>query len=58
MEARGFIHVNFTTNADGRPEEILRSVRSAVDDFVGDAEKFDDITMMCIEYCGSESPSL
>ena len=46
------------TNADGRPEEILRSVRSAVDDFVGDAEKFDDITMMCIEYCGSESPSL
>ena len=49
---------NFTTNADGRPEEILRSVRSAVDDFVGDAEKFDDIIMMCIEYCGSESPSL
>ncbi|MBQ3407021.1 MAG: serine/threonine-protein phosphatase, partial [Lachnospiraceae bacterium] len=46
------------TNADGRPEEILRSIRSAVDDFVGDAEKFDDITMMCIEYCGSESPSL
>ena len=33
------------TNADGRPEEILRSVRSAVDDFVGDAEKFDDITI-------------
>ena len=41
------------TCADGRPEVILRRVRSAVDDFVGDAEQFDDLTMMCLEYKGT-----
>ena len=45
-------------NAAGRPEEILRNVRSAVDAFVGDAEQFDDITMLCVEYLGSKSASL
>ncbi len=34
------------------PEEILRRVKSAVDDFVGDAEQFDDLTMLCLEYKG------
>ncbi len=38
--------------ADGNPYEILREVRSAVDTFVGDAEQFDDLTMMCLEYKG------
>ena len=38
--------------AEGSPEQILGSVRSAVDDFVGDAEQFDDLTMMCLEYKG------
>ena len=38
--------------SDGSPSEILRTVRSAVDDFVGDAEQFDDLTMMCLEYKG------
>ena len=37
---------------DGSPEAILRSVRRNVDDFVGDAEQFDDLTMLCIEYRG------
>lgn len=40
--------------ADGRPEDILQGVRSAVDVFVGDAEQFDDLTMMCLEYLGPE----
>jgi hypothetical protein len=39
--------------AEGSPEQILGSVRSAVDDFVGGAEQFDDLTMMCLEYKGS-----
>ncbi|MDO5133083.1 MAG: PP2C family protein-serine/threonine phosphatase [Eubacteriales bacterium] len=39
--------------ADNSPEEILRTVRSAVDAFVGDAEQFDDLTMMCLEYRGT-----
>ena len=34
------------------PEQILRHVRSAVDEFVQDAEQFDDLTMLCIEYNG------
>ena len=38
--------------ADGSPEEILSVVKRAVDAFVGDAEQFDDLTMMCIEYKG------
>ncbi len=32
------------------PEQILRNVREAVDDFVKDAEQFDDLTMLCMEY--------
>jgi sigma-B regulation protein RsbU (phosphoserine phosphatase) len=40
------------TCADGSPEAILSGVRSAVDTFVGDAEQFDDLTMLCLEYCG------
>ena len=38
--------------ADGSPYDILRKVRSDVDAFVGDAEQFDDMTMMCLEYKG------
>ena len=37
---------------DGSPEEILQNVKSAVDAFVGDAEQYDDLTMMCLEYRG------
>jgi sigma-B regulation protein RsbU (phosphoserine phosphatase) len=32
------------------PEQILEQVRRAVDGFVKDAEQFDDLTMLCIEY--------
>ena len=42
------------TCKDGSPEEILRTVRSTVDAFVGDAEQFDDLTMMCLEYRGPQ----
>ena len=38
--------------ADGTPEQILRGVRGALDEFVKDAEQFDDITMLCAEYKG------
>ena len=39
---------------EGRPEDILQGVKDAVDAFVGDAEQFDDMTMMCLEYLGPE----
>ncbi|MBQ1312211.1 MAG: SpoIIE family protein phosphatase [Blautia sp.] len=31
---------------------LLRGVRNHVDDYVGDAPQFDDLTMMCLEYRG------
>ena len=37
---------------DGKPEVILGNVRAAVDDFVKDAEQFDDVTMLCLAYYG------
>ena len=40
---------------DAAPEQILRNVRSAVDGFVKDAEQFDDLTMLCLEYRGPEA---
>ena len=37
---------------DATPEQLLKNVRTAVDDFVKDAEQFDDLTMLCLEYRG------
>ena len=39
---------------EAAPETILKNVRSAVDGFVKDAEQFDDMTMLCIEYRGTK----
>ena len=38
---------------DAPPETILSRVRGAVDAFVKDAEQFDDLTMLCVEYKGN-----
>ena len=43
--------------ADGTPEEILNRVRASVDAFVGEAEQFDDLTMLCLEYYGKQGPA-
>ena len=43
------------TDPGGNPQRILESVRQSVDRFVKDAEQFDDLTMLCLEYKG---PSL
>ena len=39
-------------NREKDPEGILNGIRDAVEDFVQDAEQFDDLTMMCVEYKG------
>ena len=39
-------------NAGLSPREILSGMKNAVDVFVGDAEPFDDLTMLCLEYIG------
>ena len=40
------------TCLDGSPEAVLKRVKEAVDTFVDDAEQFDDLTMLCLEYRG------
>ena len=41
-------------NPDGDVKDILRNVRTYIDEFVGDAPQFDDITMLCFRYYGPE----
>ena len=42
-------------NSEKAPSELLSLVKADVDAFVGDADQFDDITMLCIEFKGSGS---
>ena len=39
---------------DDTSEHIIRHMRHAVDDFVKEAEQFDDLTMLCLEYKGKK----
>ena len=49
---RDRINQVLNTVMDEPPEGILQAVDKAVADFVGEAEQFDDLTMLCIEYRG------
>jgi len=40
---------------DGSTVDVLKRLRASVDAFVGDAEQFDDLTMLCMEYRGVAS---
>ena len=40
-------------NSEKTPSELLPLVKADVDAFVGDADQFDDITMLCIEFKGN-----
>ncbi|MBR0385471.1 MAG: SpoIIE family protein phosphatase, partial [Erysipelotrichaceae bacterium] len=42
------------TDPSVKPQELLETVTGAIDRFVGDAEQFDDVTMLCIEYKGKQ----
>ena len=35
---------------NGTPHDILPAVKKDIDEFVGEAPQFDDITMLCLEY--------
>ena len=37
---------------DADVETLVKNVQDSVSDFVKDAEQFDDLTALCIEYCG------
>lgn len=41
-------------NPDADPKTLIENVRRWVDVFVGGAEQFDDLTMLCLEYKGNE----
>ena len=41
-------------NGDAGAEELLPAVKDAIDEFVGDAPQFDDITMLAFKYKGAE----
>ena len=45
-------------NPDANPETLLKTVRTDIDEFVGDAPQFDDITMLGFKYIGSEKSPL
>jgi serine phosphatase RsbU (regulator of sigma subunit) len=36
------------------PEVLLTNMKSAIDEFVGEAPQFDDLTMLCIKYNGKK----
>lgn len=38
------------------PKVVLDAVHKSVNKFVGPAEQFDDLTMVCLKYIGSVSP--
>jgi sigma-B regulation protein RsbU (phosphoserine phosphatase) len=37
-------------NSAAKPQELLPIVKNDIDKFVGEADQFDDITMLCLEY--------
>ena len=39
---------------DGSPRELLANVHRAVDDFTDGARRFDDLTMLCLEFRGMD----
>ena len=43
------------TDPSAEPKEILEQIRRSVDEFVKDAEQFDDLTMLCVEYKGASA---
>ena len=44
---------SLNAHPDATPIEVLKAMRRAVDGFVKDAEQFDDLTMLCLEYKGA-----
>ncbi len=41
-------------DGDASSERIIANVKAALDEFVGEATRFDDITMLCLKYFGDK----
>ena len=48
----GRLEQSINIHKDKTPEEILKSIKADIDTFVGEADQFDDITMLCLYYKG------
>lgn len=44
-------------NPDAEPEQLVRDVLGAVNQFAAGADQFDDITMLCLKYSGPKKPA-
>ncbi len=53
MFGEGRLTEVLNNNADADPEVLLPAVKSAIDEFVGDAPQFDDITMVGFRFNGA-----
>ena len=42
--------------AEASPKELLTQVRRSLEDFVRNAERFDDLTMLCVDYKSKKRP--
>ncbi|MCR4902428.1 MAG: SpoIIE family protein phosphatase [Butyrivibrio sp.] len=42
--------VDTLNSCDGSPKQIIDNMKKEIDIFAGEAEQFDDITMLCIQY--------
>ena len=42
-------------NPQETPEMVIAAMKSAVDQYVGEEEQFDDLTMLCLEYRGKSN---
>lgn len=40
------------------PEKLLATVKQSIDEFVGNASQFDDITMLCFDYYGKDGNTI
>lgn len=43
------------SDSETEPEKVLNRVTAAIENFVQDAEQFDDVTMLCVRYQGPEA---
>ena len=37
---------------DGKPEQVVNDVQRILEEYIGEGEQYDDMTMLCLEYIG------
>lgn len=57
MFGEGRLTAALNADPDAPPEELIGRMHAEVNRFVGDAPRFDDITMLCVKYRGLSAPA-